>query len=320
MAYLLLLEMIREWKGCDNKTVWRKTIMNKWYKKISCYALAFVFCFPFAGKAHATSFGTDITVSDGKSSGTGWYSDREDNEVEPGMVTNQTWDLEGVFVNSSNELSIVGGYNFLLGQSNMMSGDIFIDIDGNYGWDATSDPVLTPPTTTGTELWGADNHKDNFGYEYVLDLDFDLGEYIVRELDTNSYTTSVYYPHNERGSDPTSNPWRYLKEENQGIEAANIVETGSFSFLSGLTNAEAGFLGDNTNNNHYAITGFNLNFLDSLATSLGRNIDYTVHFTMECGNDNILGQGHAAPVPEPTTMLLLVTGLVGLAGVSRKRK
>jgi len=47
---------------------------------------------------------------------------------------------------------------------------------------------------------------------------------------------------------------------------------------------------------------------------LGDNIG--IHWGMTCANDVIEG---SAPVPEPATMLLLGTGLIGLAGVGRKK-
>ena len=50
------------------------------------------------------------------------------------------------------------------------------------------------------------------------------------------------------------------------------------------------------------------------------NLDWTnigLHWTMQCGNDIVEG---AAPVPEPSTLLLLGSGLAGLWGVKRKSR
>src|SRR5882724_10482020 len=94
-----------------------------------------------AGAAMASPFGTDITISDKNYAGSGWYSNREDQETEtnPETVTSQQWDMEGMFL-SGTSLTLVGGYDFKNGVTwsdghNYKSGDIFIDINGDaqYG-------------------------------------------------------------------------------------------------------------------------------------------------------------------------------------------
>ncbi len=244
-----------------------------------------------AGNVAATPFGSNITIYDGAGyQGTGQGG--EDGETEPGMVNNQGWDLEGFFLNGNN-LSMVGGYDFVNGNSGYASGDIFISTDNIFGNDGTYTPVR-----------GNNIVNSNFGYEYVIDLDFGSNSYNVLFLAPTAATITAYYPANENGT-PGSNPWQYSA-------GGELVTSGYFDVLSGLNDTDAGFAGGS----HYALTGLDLSFL-------GLNTEFYSHFTMGCGNDNLMGQGANAPVPEPATMLLFGTGLVGIGlrgAAARKRK
>ena len=233
----------------------------------------------------STDVGTNITISDGRYTPQDWHGQAEDQEVEPGMQHGQQWDLEGFYYNqSTSSLSMIGGFNFETGVSgypDYTSGDIFISLDN-----PNHDP------------------GDNYGYDYVLDLDVPGGTYSVFNLGAGvAYDLGgLAANHN----DPYSAPWKYVNGGGALAEFQNLALT----FTSGLTDAEVeGFLGGS----HYALTGFDLSFL-------GSDVDFYTHFTMGCGNDNLMGQSQTAPVPEPSTMLLLGSGLTGLAWYRRRKK
>jgi hypothetical protein len=262
-----------------------------------------------AGSAYANGYGTNITINDGKGySGSG--AGGEDNETEPSMVLSQAWDLEGFFLNGKS-LTIIGGYNFYTGQNDgrgniMKAGDIFIDTDG--------DAFYSPAEISWSNYNNSTHEVSNsfFKYDYVLDICWELGTYKLIELSDTSVLKGTWY-----GSqwNVASNPWVYVSG-GQTINSGNIAAAyggakNGNGLYTGATFSDTGFSGMGSDNNHYVAT-FDISAIPNTAPG----IEAVFHNTMECGNDNLIGK--AALVPEPSTLILIITGFMGVGLVRRK--
>jgi hypothetical protein len=193
----------------------------------------------------------------------GWT---EDNTVSPNCVQGQICDLEGFYL-SGNKLTVVGGFDFKNGQQDpyrplhYYSGDVFLGRSVLYG-------------ASAPHLSGIDGYRtlsNNYGYEYVLRMDFNNNTFNVYALTSNTLLDSVYFRQNVGAGPLTVN----------SVSGLTNVASGTLIYTPGLADSTIdGYTVWGTNHNHYSVElDFNnLNFLLP-------GTDYFLH-TYGCGNDD----------------------------------
>jgi len=173
---------------------------------------------------------------------------------------------------------------------------IYFDNDALYGYIAiiTGFPSSGLQDPNDSSLWwdpGDIAIDVGNGWKYGIDVTDGI-------LKNNTSWSNVYYPtHGNAGADPFT-----ISSSDDEFSSGDFVYSSSAI------------------NDHYVIEASFLLSNLGLTVGVGDESDVKIHWTMGCGNDYLDLEATADnPIPEPATLFLFGSGLIGLAGFGRKK-
>jgi len=203
-------------------------------------------------------------------------------------------------INSDKWVQVYPGWSY---NNDYDAEAIYFDNDSLYGYVAIITGVSPSSTWPAGDI-GFDVDMSEYATLYDQDGTGSAGdtpyEYGIKLSNKQLYKVSSWYSAHYDG-DPSPD---YAKDSDP------------WAIMDGTSLGGVDLVYSSCPNGHYVIeTKF-------LLSDLGLNPgdEFNIHWTMKCGNDFLTLKAKVDPVPEPGTILLVGTGLLGLALGSRKRK